>query len=105
VRVEILYLSGCPNHAPAVDRVLEVLEQEGTTADIVELEVMDAIAAETVGFLGSPSIRIDGRDVEHAGRAACGFGLMCRTYVDGERRAGVPPRELIRAAVREARER
>jgi hypothetical protein len=105
MKVEILYFSGCPNHAPAVNRVREVLEQEGTSADMFELEVKDAATAETVGFLGSPSIRIDGQDVEHTARTAGGFGLMCRTYMDGGRRAGVPPRELIRAAVREARER
>ena len=104
MKVEILYFSGCPNHAPAVDRVREVLEQEGAAADMVEVEVRDASTAETVGFLGSPTIRVDGRDVEHAARAERGFGLMCRTYIDGSQRAGVPPRELIRAAVREARE-
>ena len=103
MKVEILYFSGCPNHAPAVNRVREVLEQEGAPADMVEVEVRDASTAETVGFLGSPTIRINGRDVEHAARAARGFGLMCRTYIDGGQRAGVPPRELIRAAVREAR--
>ena len=72
-------------------------------ADMVELEVKDAVTAETVGFLGSPSIRIDGEDVEHTARTAGGFGLMCRTYIDGDRRVGVPPWELIRAAVRKAR--
>ena len=104
MKIEILYFSGCPNHAPAVDRVREVLEQEGMSADMVELEVKDAVTAEIVRFLGSPSIRIDGRDVEQTARTACGFGLMCRTYIDEGRRAGVPPRELIRAAVREARD-
>jgi hypothetical protein len=105
MKVEILYFSGCPNHAPAVARVREVLEQERTSADMVEFEVKDAVSAETAGFLGSPSIRIDGQDVEHTARTAGGFGLMCRTYIDGGRAVGVPPWELIRTAVREARER
>ena len=105
MKVEILYFSGCPNHAPAIDRVREVLAEEGRPAEMVEVEVKDAATAERVGFLGSPTIRINGEDVEHAARTARGFGLMCRTYIDGGQRAGVPPRELIRAAVREARER
>ena len=103
MKVEILYFSGCPNHAPTVDRVREVLEQEEASADMVELEVKDAVTAETVGFLGSPTIRIDGEDVEHTARTAGGFGMTCRTYIDGDRRVGVPPWELIRAAVRKAR--
>ena len=73
MKVEILYFSGCPNRAPAVDLVREVLEQEGAPADMVEVEVRDASTAETVGFLGSPTIRVDGRDVEHAARAQRGF--------------------------------
>ena len=81
----------------------EVLEQEGTPADMLEVEVKDAATAQQVGFLGSPSIRIDGLDVEPAARAAGAFGMMCRTYVDGGRRAGLPPSDWIRAAVREAR--
>src|ERR1700722_17991263 len=103
MKVEILYSSGCPNHVTAVDCVREVLQQEETHADMVEVEVKDAITAQQVGFLGSPSIRVDGQDVEPEARAVRSFGMMCRTYLDGGRRAGVPPPEWIRAAVREAK--
>src|SRR6266513_2573846 len=103
MKVEILYIAGCPNHDPAVKRVREVLMQEGTDADVVEVEVVDAVMARQVGFLGSPTIRVDGRDVEHAARTADTFGLTCRTYVDAGTLRGVPPREWIEAAVRESR--
>jgi hypothetical protein len=103
MKVEVLYFSGCPNHSPAVDCVREVLAQEDAQAEMVEVEVSDAATAQQVGFLGSPTIRVDGRDVEPAARAERSFGLSCRTYVDGSRRAGVPPVEWIRAAVREAK--
>jgi len=93
MKVEILYFSGCPNRVPAVDSVREVLQQEGTPADMVEVEVRDTAAAQQVGFLGSPTIRIDGLDVEPAARAARAFGIMCRTYIEGGRCAGVPPPE------------
>ena len=103
MKVEILYFSGCPNYAPAVARVREVLTQEGTAADMLEVEVTDTDTAQEVGFLGSPSIRVNGQDVEHSARSARAFGLTCRTYIDGGKRVGVPPPEMIRAAVREAR--
>jgi hypothetical protein len=103
MKVEILYFSGCPNHVPAVDCVREMLAQEGTSAEMVEVEAKDAAAAQEVDFLGSPSIRVDGQDVEPAVRGARVFGMMCRIYSDGGRRAGVPPPEWIRAAVRAAR--
>ena len=98
MRVEVLYFPGCPNHFPAVARVREVLSQEGTPAVLIEVEVNDAATALQVGFLGSPSIRVDGQDVEPAVREANNFGMMCRTYDDG-----VPPLEWIRSALKEAK--
>jgi hypothetical protein len=103
MKVEILYFSGCPNHPPAVGRVREALQSEGVSAEMIEVEIKDAATARVVGFLGSPTIRINGRDVEPAARSAEGFGLTCRTYTDGVRRAGIPPMEWIRAAVQEAK--
>jgi len=102
MKVEILYFAGCPNHPPAIGRVLEVLRQEGVSAEVVEVEVKDAAAARVTRFLGSPSIRIDGWDVEPEARSAQAFGMTCRTYIADGYRAGVPPIEWIRAAVREA---
>ena len=104
MKVEILYFAGCPNRPPAVGRVLEALQQEGVFAEVVEVEVQDAATALVTGFFGSPTIRIDGRDVEPAARSAQAFGLTCRTYIDEGYRAGAPPIEWIRAAIREARE-
>ena len=103
MKVEVLYFAGCPNHAPAVTRVREMLEQERTPAAIIEIEVKDAATAQRVGFLGSPTIRVEGQDIEPSARASRAFGLTCRTYVDGGQRAGVPPSEWIRAALREAK--
>ena len=105
MRVEILYFSGCPNYGPAVDCVRQVLTEEETPAEMVEVEVKDVASAQRIGFLGSPTVRVDGQDVEPAARAERAFGLSCRTYIDGGRSAGVPPLEWIRAAVREAKRR
>src|SRR5216683_1416932 len=73
------------------------------SAEVVEVEVKDAATALMTGFLGSPTVRIDGRDVEPAARSAQEFGLTCRTYIDDGYRAGAPPIEWIRTAIREAR--
>ena len=104
MKVEILYFSGCPNHAPAVAQVREVLKEEGADAELVETEINDPVTAQSVGFLGSPTIRIDGQDVEPSARSLGMFGLTCRTYVAGGQRIGVPPPEWIRAAVKEAKD-
>ena len=102
MKIEILYFDGCPNHGPTVDRVKEALRQEGLTADVSETNVEDDTAARTLGFLGSPSIRIAGLDVEPSARLSKAFGMMCRTYSEGGRQVGLPPLELISTALREA---
>jgi copper chaperone CopZ len=102
MKIEILYFDGCPNHLPAVERINEVLKEEGIAAEIAEVKVEDETAARAIGFLGSPSIRVDGCDVEAAARSSKDFGMMCRTYLEGRNRVGLPSREMIRAAIREA---
>ena len=102
MKIEVLYFDGCPNHKPAVERVQQLLREEGVSAEVLEVNVSDASIAQRVGFLGSPSVRVNGLDVEPETRAARDYGMMCRTYsVDG-RREGLPSREILRQAMREA---
>ena len=102
MKVEVLYFPDCPHYSTAVNTVRETLEQEGVLAEIVAVEVRGSAAAQQLRFLVSPSIRIDGRDIEVAARDSREFGVSCRTYVAHGRRAGTPPQEWIRAAVRDA---
>jgi hypothetical protein len=97
MKIEIFYLEGCPNHKPASERVLDVIREEGISASLTEIEVPNRAAAERLGFLGSPTIRVDGVDIEPASRNAKGCGFACRRYP-----GGLPPMEMIRAALREA---
>lgn len=102
VKVEIFYFQGCPNHEAAVRRVREILQEERVSADIVETEVLDPVIAQRVRFLGSPTIQIDGRDVEPDARESEAYAIVCRTYRDGGAPSGMPSEAMIRAAVKEA---
>ena len=101
--VEVLYFEGCPNHEATVERVREVLRAEGIVDDVKEIPVPDSDTAERLRFLGSPSIRVNGRDVDPSALASESFGLICRTYGDGYYQSGVPSAELIRQAIRRER--
>jgi len=61
MKVEILYFSGCPNHVPAVDRVREVLQQEGTAADMVEVEVRTRSQRNRSAFSAHPAFELTGK--------------------------------------------
>ena len=102
MNIEVLYFEGCPNHLPAIEMVRETLKSLGRQDEIHQVEVHTQADAEAVAFVGSPSIRINGADIEPWARTAKAFGLSCRTYLDGSHRSGVPSRELLRRAISES---
>jgi hypothetical protein len=101
MKIEVLYFKGCPNHVATMQILREALDSLGQQNQICEVEISSQAAAEAIRFVGSPSIRINGSDIELWARTAKSFGMSCRTYMNGSQRAGVPPRELIRRAIME----
>ena len=99
MKIEILYLEGCPYQKSALERVRQLLCEERISADVLEINVTESSAAQECGFLGSPSIRMNGLDVEPEARTAREYGLMCRTYLVNGRREGLPSYEMLRQAL------
>jgi len=101
MKVEVLYFEGCPNHVPTVQRVRTELESVGLPKEVQEVEVRNQEDAEALGFLGSPTVRVNGLDVEPEARNLKGYGMSCRTYVEGRVLSGLPSNNLIRSAINE----
>jgi hypothetical protein len=99
VKIEVLYFDGCPNHKPTVERVRQVLEEEGLLAEVLEVNVSEPSMAQGIRFLGSPSIRVNGLDVEPEARRARAYGMICCTYAVNGRREGLPSQEMLRQAM------
>ena len=97
LQIEVFYFEDCPKHLPTIEGIKAVLHEESCSADVREVLVPDVSTAERVKFLGSPTVRVNGIDIEPAAVNRRDFGLMCRRYA-----GGVPSHELIRAAVRSA---
>ncbi len=72
-----------------------MLSQLGLSADIREVEVRTPEDAERLRFLGSPSVRVDGKDIEPGADSRKEYGLSCRIYGD----RGFPPKALLVAAL------
>jgi hypothetical protein len=100
--IEILYVAGCPNVGPARRLVKDVVAEIGIRAPIGETEITDPTHAQARRFLGSPTVRINGVDVDPSASACTRFGLMCRVYREGTVSSGVPARDLIERALRRA---
>jgi hypothetical protein len=103
MRVEVLYVAECPSHPAAVKLVRDVLNPEGVEAEVREVLVTDDSMATELAFAGSPTIRINGRDIAGEYSREKAFGLSCRLY-PGSVQTGLPPSEMVRRAVVEARE-
>src|SRR5260370_22285132 len=84
-----------------METVRDILHSLGRNDEIHQVEIHTQAEAEAMGFVGSPSIRINGADIEPWARTAKVFGLSCRTYLDGSWRSAVPSRELLRLAISE----
>jgi arsenate reductase len=94
VKIEVLVFDGCPNAAPAVELAEAVAGDFETSISVESVAVDSEEKAKSLAFLGSPSIRVNGWDVE--GRETSQGTLCCRTYQGGE---GVPPRWMVETAV------
>jgi hypothetical protein len=101
MKIELLYFDGCPNVTATVERLNRILAESGLNHPVTLTRVGDLQTAQSVGFLGSPTIRINGVDIVPSARTRTDFGIMCRTY-DG---TGVPSEALIRNAISEAQHR
>lgn len=94
VWIEVMVFDGCPHADAAIQLAHGVAERLGPGITVERVDIDTPERANEVGFLGSPSFRINGADIE--GRGASAGRLCCRTYEGG---AGVPPEWLLEAAV------
>jgi hypothetical protein len=100
MNVEILYFDGCPSFQALLPRVRGLVAELGGDPDDITLRAVETHdAAEAARFLGSPSVRVDGRDVDPAAGQRDDFGLKCRLYRSEEGQAPVPPDSWIRTAL------
>jgi hypothetical protein len=99
MRVELLYFDGCPSYARFLPRLRELIAQAHAGADVELHRVESPEAAEAERFLGSPTVRVDGRDIEPGAEERTDFGLKCRLYHTSGGIQGTPPEDHVLAAL------
>lgn len=99
MRIEVLYFDGCPNHEQLLVRLPRLLEREGIDAEIVLCNVPDDEHAQRERFLGSPTIRVHGRDIDPGASDRDDYGLKCRIYQTPAGLTGLPPDQWIIDAI------
>jgi hypothetical protein len=103
-KVQVLFFDGCPNHEALLPHLRELLNAHGaedTAIELVRVEESDAV--EIKRFLGSPTVRIEGEDVEPGADERTDFGLKCRLFATPEGLRGMPADEWVVRALERAR--
>lgn len=99
MKIEVLYSPGCPNYLPVVEQIQRVLASESLRVQIGSVVVRTDAEARKLMFPGSPTIRVDGQDIDPDQTIVP--GLKCRLYANLQ---GVPSEEMVRLAVSRAKE-
>ena len=98
MKVEVLYIPDCPHYLPTLERVRKVLASESVPGDVCKVPVNTEGEAQLLKFPGSPTIRVNGRDIEPS--QTINPVLACRLYANG---TGIPSEEILRAAISQAK--
>ena len=99
MKIDVLYWAGCPSHPEALALLDSVLAERRVEATVELLEITSDEDAAREQFPGSPTIRVDGRDVDPEG-AVARPALTCRIYYlpDG-RVSPIPSRQALEEAL------
>ena len=97
--VTLLWWEGCPSWQRALSLVREEMDRLGLDPGSLEvIEIVDEADAARHGFPGSPTILVDGEDIQPPGPEQP-TGLTCRVYKTREGRVSpLPDREDLREA-------
>jgi len=91
IRIELLYFDGCPSYGHVWSDLVELIAERNLDARAKLVRVATQAQADSLHFAGSPTVKVNGRDLE--GYDGPGV-LACRLY--GQEGKGRPSRELLR---------
>jgi hypothetical protein len=97
--IEVLYVQDCPHYPETLALVERVRAELGIEAQLRTTLIDDQTVADQARFPGSPTVRIDGHDVEPGSEPTTEYTVGCRLYRLEHRFAGQPEERWIREAL------
>src|SRR5437870_5936025 len=100
--IEVLYVPGCPNHQTTIESLRNVLQAEAVSAPIQEIAVTDEAMARLLQFPGSPTVRVNGQDVEpnrseeHTSELQSRGHLVCRLLLEKKKKKKIKKIQIER---------
>jgi hypothetical protein len=99
VRIEILARKDCPSRGMAAVVVERVIAETGAPVHLEVVDITTQAEATERRFLGSPTVRVDGLDVEPGSNGCTDFTLADRVYRGDRGLQGWPDERWIREAL------
>ncbi len=99
-RVELLWFADCANHSAARRMLEEVIAERAPGTPIIDVDASDPVTAEHLRFPGSPTIRVEGLDVDPTYADPGDYTPRCRLYRTSDGLRGLPERSWIEDALR-----
>ena len=100
--IRFLYYEDCPSHDVALDRLRQAIVEERIQAEVEIIKVETDEQAQRLQFIGSPTILINGQDIDPPLPDAY-YALTCRAYqLEDGRISPLPAHDTIRRALRSA---
>ena len=99
IRIEVLSRTDCPNRGMAITIVERAIRETGVSARLDLVEITNEPQAEFQRFLGSPTVRVDGRDVEFGASDRTDYSLSGRLYYTERGLCGWPDETWVRDAL------
>ncbi|MBN2304913.1 MAG: DUF2703 domain-containing protein [Anaerolineae bacterium] len=99
MKIQFLWWDGCPSHPEAWQRLQGVLAELGVETEIERIKIQTDEQAEQWHFPGSPTIRVDGQDID-PNAPIDAFRLTCRLYFKEDGRPSpLPSAAMIKRAI------
>lgn len=102
MRIDVLYTQRCPHVTSLRGMISEVLQEEGLDATVEFREIRTHEEAVDLRFVGSPTIRVNGVDVEDGESLEDDYGLRCRQYDTDGVLTALPSRRILLEALEDA---
>ena len=98
-RIKFLYWEECQSHDQALSRLWKVLGEDRIDAQVEVVSVRSDEEAKRLQFTGSPTILVDGRDIQPP--TTTHYALSCRAYqLEDGRISPLPSEAMIRMALK-----
>ncbi len=99
-KIGIFFIEGCPGVLPAAKHIKEVIAEESIDAEISLILIETPEDARQLHFTGSPTVRINGIDIETNIKDIKDYALRSRLYTIDGKNSDYPSKDMIRAAIK-----